>query len=154
MPAMSARKPTVALATAFQIDPLGATYANTGFTTAYNTTNWKNGALSNTAQNDTVTFGLDAPLRGGTWALTLLCRSASDRGICTIEVSPDAATWTTLTTVDFYNAVNTTPDRKTNTGLTMPQGTRYMRFTMATKNASSSAYVSALQGITGVRTGN
>jgi hypothetical protein len=91
-------------------------------------------------------------LTARTWKLTFEIEKNPAYGIATVAVSPDATTFTDLTTFDFY-ASGIAQSRTEVTGLTIAAGMQYVRFKMATKNASASAYGAALSGFTGLRTG-
>lgn len=155
MPSLLSRKPSVALASSFNIDLAGAQVSNVNFTApSFNVAFWNNVVMTSSLQDAEVVYATEAPLRGGTWQIALLARTSTDRGDVTIATSPDGVTFTDLTTVVCYAGSNTNPNRLVTTGLTMPQGTRYLRLKLSTKNASSTAYASGLQGLSGMRTGN
>lgn len=139
----------------FAIHANGRHHSHTTFSThAIATSDYTNGRRSTTgAQNSEVVFLLPTVLRAGTWALTLLHRQGTDTGIYTIAVSPDATTWTDLgTTIDGYNA-SAVSTRSEITGQTIAANMKYLRLTMATKNASSSDYYGRINHISGSRTG-
>jgi len=78
-------------------------------------------------------------------------RQLANNGIYTIEKSVDGSTWTSVGTVDGYAAAGAST-RSELTGLTFPTGVTFIRFRMASKNASSSAYSAVFGGFLGLRT--
>jgi hypothetical protein len=99
------------------------------------------------AQNDYGEWEL-GPLLPGTYSLTLLHYKSTTLGIYTIDVAG-----TTVGTVDGYAASGAAASAVI-TGITVPAlATVPVRFTMATKNASSSSYMAAISGFSLTRTG-
>jgi hypothetical protein len=139
----------------FELSPFTKAWSNTNWSTFAQASNRYNGGsrTSSAAQNDEVVFRLPSALRAGTWTFVLLHASTTNRGIYTIAVSPDAVTWTDLTTIDGYAVSLTAAVRTERTALTVPAGMQYLRLRMATKNGSSSAYTGEVQGLYGLRTG-
>lgn len=104
------------------------------------------------SQSNDFVFLLPTKLKAGTWTLQLIGHSSTNRGIVTIEVSPDGSTWTPLTTFDTY-AASAGNLQLRNTGLTVPANMQYVKISNPTKNAASSGYLCSFQGIAGIRTG-
>lgn len=105
------------------------------------------------AQNASLTFRVPIPLQGGSWSLRLWHQQSNNRGIYTIEGSVDGSTWATIdATIDGYNATATV-NRGTLTGVAIADGVKYIRFTMATQNPSSSGHYGSIFGMSGKRTG-
>lgn len=104
------------------------------------------------AQSYDFVFLLPFTLQAGTWTLQLTGHSSTNRGIVTVETSSDGSSWSSLTTFDTY-AGSAGNLQTRNTGLTMPAGVKYLKFSNPTKNGSSSGYLCSFQGIAGVRTG-
>ena len=107
------------------------------------------GTLENStaAQNDYVEWDT-APLLGGTWSLRFAHISGSNRGIYTVSIDG-----TSIGTVDGYNSTNVYNIFSTIAGITLTDGRHKVRFTMATKNASSSAYKASFSTWSLLRTG-
>lgn len=102
-------------------------------------------------QNDEVVYH-PVICAAGTWTLDLHHIQANNRGIYTISTSPDGTTWTDKGTIDGYSA--SAPNVCTSlTGIVLPGGPVYVRFKMATKNASSSGYLGSIYGWELIRTG-
>lgn len=75
-------------------------------------------------------------LSPGTWTITFLTTTDTDRGIYTVTLDG-----TSVGTVDGYAASNNHNVELSITGISVATGGRkLLRLTMATKNASSSAY--------------
>ena len=104
------------------------------------------------AQNNEIVFPLPQYLQAGTWSLRLLHTTGVNVGIYTIATSPDNSAWTDITTIDGYSNPSVDAVGTDVTGLTIGAGVRYIRFKMATKNASSSAYSGLISSLGGVRT--
>lgn len=123
--------------------------AHTGFTTFVGSSpaSWFEAQRSSTGtQNDYVEWTVQ--LRPGTYTVVLFHLRQSDRGIYTLSINGSNHG----TTVDGYNAGNSVT-RTALTGVTIPGGDVAVRLTMATKNASSSAYKGAVDAVAFVRTG-
>lgn len=106
---------------------------------------------SSHAQNDAVTWKLPYSLPGGTYTLGIHTTTANNSCILTIETSVNGSAWTSLTTQDLY-ASSGAVTQYALTGLTIPDGTLYVRFTAATKNASSTTYYMDLGALYLLRT--
>lgn len=112
------------------------------------------GYLQNTvgppAQNNFIEW--DLPLTSGTWRFDLLHTTASDNGIYTVTLEG-----VSLGTIDGYSAATTRNVASSITGFTVaaqPRNTLLsLRFTMATKHASSTGYRGRIQFISMRRTG-
>lgn len=136
------------------------------FPTAVSQTNWDTITLSGSelyggekrstsAQNAEIVW--DIVLSAGTWTLELMHSTGSNRGIYTAALSEDGVTFTDVgsspylasaSTIDGYNAGGATETRSSLTGITIASTGRYaLRLKMATKNASSSNYLGALQHV-------
>lgn len=142
-------------APAFQIvGALAREYSHTDWSNRAAATGWHLGGFraSNGTQNAEVVYTVPL-LREGTWSLTLLHGEGTSRGIYTIATSPDASTWTDLTTIDGYASSSANSATDSVTGLTVPSGVKFVRLKMSTKNASSSGYSGAFSGLAGARTG-
>lgn len=101
---------------------------------------------SSGAQNDLI--GWDVVLAAGTWALEITMSSDVGRGIYTVKL--DA---TTAGTIDGYNATTLNPTRRSLTGITVGTTAKYrLTLTMATKNASASAYFGIIYAVRLMRT--
>lgn len=148
----SATSPT---ASSFHINGGDQEYSHVNFASiAVDASTWTNfrRVSSSGVVNNEVVFLLPSPLEAGTWTFTLMHQQASNRGIYTIAVSPDASTWTDLTTIDGY-AGSTTNTRSAATSVTVAADMAYVRLKMATKNASASDYFGFWTFFSGVRTG-
>lgn len=88
-------------------------------------------------------------LTAGTYTLVTVYAKNSDAGIATIAVNGSNL----ATTVDGYAATFTRNNLSTITGLTITAGTNTIRYTAATKNASSSNYTWYYHGFALTRTG-
>lgn len=103
--------------------------------------------ISNGAQNASV--GWKVALRAGTWTIGLISYFGGERGIATVTL--DA---TTVGTIDTYNAGGAANSYGSLSGITVgADGVYLVKFTMATKNASSSNYYFSPQHIVLQRTG-
>lgn len=136
------------------------------FPTAVAQTNWNTITLSSAelyggekrssgAQNADITW--DIVLSAGTWTVELMHSTGTNRGIYTAALSTDGVTFTDInaspylasgSTIDGYDASGATETRSSLTGITIANTGRYaFRLRMATKNASSSNYLGALQHV-------
>lgn len=142
------------LASAFEVTAVSASVSQVSWNTFTQSSGYFLGGyrLSAGNQNAEVVFDLGRTLQGGTWSFALLHAVDSNRGIYTVAASTDGSAWTDLGTIDGYAAANATT-RTLATGWTMPNLTRFVRLTMATKNASASDYYGSVSGFSGVRTG-
>lgn len=86
----------------------------------------------------------------GTYTLRTIYRMNSNQGIASISVDGGAALGTTI---DFYAAGSTYNNITDITSIALTAGRHTIRYTAATKNASSSAYYLNIQGFALVRTG-
>lgn len=118
-------------------------------------------AIGNTTNSRT--HQLPGFLAGGTWDISLAHHTLTDRGIYKIEAATAAYNgaptgWVTLATgtsgglLDGYFASQTLVWGKVS-GVTMPDGARYIRITTPNKNASSTGYKGAVALFTGAYTG-
>lgn len=150
----AAYAPLSGSAVAVNLNLLGTEVSHSGFGTVSQSSNryLAGDRQSDSGQNNEVVFSFGSTLAAGTWSMTLLHRADTNKGIYTVAVSPDAAAWTDLGTIDGYAGV-AAPARTTATGLTIAAGTKFVRLKMATKNASSSAYGGTVSALTGTRTG-
>lgn len=107
---------------------------------------------STNAINNEVVFRLAQPLNGVdcTWDLVLLHQQNTARGVYTVSVSTDDTTYTDVGTIDGYAAASTAK-RSVLAGVTIPDGTQFVRLKMAGKNASSTQYIGDIQYLGGVR---
>jgi hypothetical protein len=88
------------------------------------------------------------PLQAGTYTFGLVHRKDTNRGIYTVSLDGS-----TIATIDGYNATGLETFTET-TGVTIAtDGSHSLRFLMASKNASSSAYFGAIEGFFFARTG-
>lgn len=142
------------LAEFFDLSTFGPPYANTSWSTLTQSSAAYHGGWRASAggQNNSVTFKLPSPLRGGSWDIRLLHRAGAACGIYHVAVSADGTSFTDVGTVDGYAASDTTVATNL-AGVMVPNGTRFIRFTMASKNASASSYTGRLSGFAGLRTG-
>lgn len=100
---------------------------------------------STSAQNAYVEW--QVALSAGTWSVFLNHYKGSDRGIYTVAIAGSTAG-----TIDGYNASSTSAVGSI-TGISVAAtGVQAIRFTMATKNASSSSYFGAIFGVQLLRT--
>jgi hypothetical protein len=108
-------------------------------------------ATDDTNVGHTIDFWVN--MRGGTWRLDLLHRKASNYGIATITIDGVSAG-----TIDFYNAVTQQEQTSSLTGITVSNlaanSHQLLRFSLSTKNASSSAYGAGLRFMALRRTGS
>lgn len=143
-------------ASSFDVTAFGRDFSNTNFSNPTpQTTDWRNGRRGSTgAQNAQVIYLLPLPLLGGHWTIGVEHRSLPSAGIYTVAVSVDNVTYVDLGTVDGYAATAATNAPSVLTGVVIPDGARYLRLKMATRNAANTtSYTGAVNGITGVRTG-
>jgi len=98
----------------------------------------------------------NAYLSPGTWVVTLLHHQDIDRGIYTLfvdDLSTGTAGTTSIGTVDGYTAATTNNVSTSFTSFAVTTGgQKAIRLTMATKNASSSAYAGVISLLTLTRT--
>jgi hypothetical protein len=141
------------LATSFERTALAAALSNTNFNSFSQNSAFylAAGRSSSGVQNDQVVFDLGCLLMSGTWTFEMTHRAFTDRGIYTISASTDNSNWTDLATIDGYNG-SAAEFRDTAT-VTMPNLTQYLRFKMATKNASASSYIGFIHAFGATRTG-
>lgn len=134
-----------------QIFPFFST-SNTNWGTRVQASARLGGYLETTtsAQNNAVFWKV--ALRAGTWRIDLLHRKASNYGIITA-----AFNGVTAGTIDLYAAGSSNDNESSITGITLAgsnvNSSYTLSFTMATKNASSSAYAAGVQFIALRRTG-
>lgn len=106
----------------------------------------RNGEIvSSGVQNDEITW--DVVLAAGTWTLDLTYYRAPNRGICSVQFDS-----VEKGTIDLYGGlqVNT---RVQITGIVVATTAKVeLKFKMATKNASSTAYYGTLNGLRLIRT--
>jgi hypothetical protein len=110
--------------------------------------------LSDGVQNSSISF--DFISSSGTYALDFMHLVGPNRGIYTIAIDG-----VTVGTVDAYAAAYVTvagasigaAGVSTLTGIGLSPGAHVLKFTMATKNASSSAYYGCISGATFTRRG-
>lgn len=147
--------PATVLAEEFEISGLTKAVSNTNFSTfSQLSTAFLGGhRVSDGSQNAEVVFAVPIPLRGGTWTLALVTGTFATAGIATIAGSADAVTFTDITTIDCYSASTVAAVRSEAVGVTVPEGTKYIRVKAATKNASSTNYQIRVGALYGVRTG-
>ncbi len=100
---------------------------------------------SSAAQNDEITF--DFYTDAGTYDLLLFHRRASNGGIFTVQIDG-----VTVGTIDNYAAAAASIRTPLN-GLVLTTGVHTLRLLMATKNASSSAYLGQIGKVGLRRTG-
>lgn len=105
----------------------------------------------NSAQNDALTWNFPFTLPAGTYTLYLSTEKSTNFGIQTWETSADGSSWTALTTFDSYAAADAYTQAKI-TGLSVAASFSWIRVRMATKNASSSSYITVLSGMTLIKT--
>ena len=96
--------------------------------------------------NNSISY-LTPNLAAGTYTLTAVTYQLTAAGIYSATVDGSA-----IGTFDGYGA-NTVNVVKTITGIAMTAGVHTLMFTMATKNASSSAYRYSIMSLTWTRTG-
>ncbi len=104
------------------------------------------------AQNNSISY--DSVLPAGTWRMNMVHYMSTNIGIYTFAL--DGAALTTFsgsaTTIDGY-AASGTPTLSTITGIVLPStALRRLSITMATKNASSTAYFGQINSIIFTRT--
>jgi hypothetical protein len=109
--------------------------STTGFTEQIASSAWGNAhLLSSGSQNDTVAYTV--PLSQGTWTLDMLCTTSTSRGIYTVAI--DGAT---VGTIDGYAASGSNTAKLSLPGIAITaSGDHTVTITMATKNASATAY--------------
>lgn len=116
------------------------------------------GAINSSAGTVGASVAWEVGLRGGTWRVDLCHFRGPDRGIYTVELATLSETgavsaYTVLTTIDGYAAAEDHV-RSSVTGLSVPaSGRKRLRLRMASKNASSSAYLGAFEHLALTRTG-
>lgn len=105
------------------------------------------------AQNDELTY--ERVLTKGTWTLNAIHVRDSDAGIFTVYLVDLEAGQTLLGTIDSYAATRTYNVPGEIAGFTVDREAKWgLRFVMATKNASSSAYYGRIQFLQVYRTGD
>ena len=105
------------------------------------------GYVTSGAQNNYMEWSVVAA--AGTYTLRVVYISSTNRGIATVAVNGNSAG-----TIDMYSAsVDVLNVAASITGITLTAGLNTIRFTGATKNASSSSYLVTPQGWTLTRTG-
>lgn len=122
--------------------------ANTNWATnAVGTASLKNGTRnSSAAQNAEVSWNV--LLAAGTWTITLMHRTASSRGVYSVQIDD-----VEVGTIDGYSAVTTENVLTSVTGIVVATpGIKKLSLKMLTKNASSSGYLGSLVGVTLRRT--
>jgi hypothetical protein len=103
--------------------------------------------LSSGAENEYVEW--DISVVPGTYELTLLHTEANNRGIYTVDIDG-----TTVGTIDGYAASVTGVFDRISSIAVASAGLVPIRFTMATRNGSSSNFYGSISGFTLTRTGN
>jgi len=139
----------------FSIDPMVTAVTHTGWATFGILSNaWNNwNRYSSGTLNDFVVFRLPGSLEAGTWTISIGHLRSTNAGIYTFAHSVDGSTWTSHgTTIDGYNG-SISAQRSELAGVTIPDGTQFVRLRMTGKNASSSSHVGWLNFIGGLRTG-
>lgn len=121
----------------------GATWINVGITATDKLVNRNNGAGT---VNDA--FGYDFWLPSGTYRLDLLTAKASNAGIATPNVDG-----TDLATVDLYAAATAFFSTSWTGVAVATAGVKRVKFTMASKNGSSSGYGLSMIQLSITRTG-
>lgn len=124
--------------------------AQSGSTWALSTSNSQVGCgyIANAAapaQNDQCDFRM--PLLGdGTWQLEVLTFHSATSGIVTVYIDDGAGNFTSVGTIDLYNASNTFNALDVITGIVLTGyvPNRTIRFKVATKNGSSGGYRASL----------
>lgn len=97
---------------------------------------------STAAQNNYIEYLV--PLGVGTWTLDLLVQTASSFGIITVTIDGGSS----VGTIDLYSSSGVPVVEKSLPGIVIAAGgLKAVRFTMATKNASSSDYIGLIQGL-------
>lgn len=131
-----------------RVDFLGTPLAQVGFTNMLqNNAYWFAGAVDNGAGAQNSYIEYEVPLAPGTWTIDLFHRTGPNRGIYTLSLDG-----TNVGTVDGYNA-SALNQRTSVAGVTVAAGgVKALRVTMATKNASSTAYVGLLSAVVLIRT--
>lgn len=103
---------------------------------------------SGTAATESWTFA-DLPLEAGTWEVSVLYRSTTNRGIMTLTLGGAS-----IGTIDQYSGAGTNNVVTSISGITVAANARLdLVLTNPTKNASSSAYAIGFQALTLRRTG-
>ncbi len=143
--------------TLIDIDVYPTAVAHTNFNTIFLSAGSLYGGekRSSSAQNDDITW--DIVLSAGTWTVELMHSTGTNRGIYTVSLSTDGSSFTNVgsspynasaSTIDGYSAAGTSETRSSLTGITVATTGRYaLRLRMATKNASSSNYLGAIQHV-------
>ncbi len=117
--------------------------ARSGFTTtSVNTSRIMNGSRSGSVvQNSYIEWNL--LLGAGTWAVDVMTSTYNGSGIITVSLDGSS-----VGTIDLYSAGVADNVQQSLTGVTVAAtGVKAVRLTMATKNASSSAYDCVLNGL-------
>lgn len=106
---------------------------------------------STVAQNDALIY--DVVLGAGTWTLDLSYVRGDNTGIVTVQLDDGAGSFTTLGTIDTYNAAFSYNQTFTIAGIVIGSSIkRSMKLLVASKNASSSAYRASLSNLSMRRT--
>jgi len=130
------------------ITPWMGTKSNTLFATRTQSSAELGGGrldTATTAQNNL--FTQDQWLDTGTYKVALLCATGTDRGIFNITGINGTQT------VDSYAGAAADNAYTEVTGIVVTSGLKTVQVSMATKNASSSAYGGSLQSLALIRTG-
>ena len=98
------------------------------------------------AQNSAIVYRTQ-PLKAGVYTVTLGYVADANRGIATVGVSTNGSTYTTIGTIDMYNATEAGRLSEITT-VSLTNGTSYyVRIQMLTKHASSSGFACSLSSI-------
>ena len=129
------------------IDPYVTALANTNWSTLVNTAALNAYIMQSTgAQNASVEW--DVGLSAGTWTLALIVLTFDGSGILTVSLDG-----VSVGTSDHYSVALEPAVRKDVAGIVVAaSGVKRLKFTMATKNASSSAYYGSLSAVQLLRT--
>lgn len=130
------------------IVPWVASFANTNWATRTQASTVLGGGSLNTdstAQNNSVTWNIW--LDDGTYKVSLIYFKDADQGIHNLTGVSGTQT------VDAYAAAPAVNNYSEVTGVVVTAGLKVLLDTMATKNASSSAYGGKIQAVAWVRTG-
>lgn len=102
--------------------------------------------MSGATQNDYVEWPITTA--AGTWRLTLIHGQGPSYGIFTVSIDG-----VSIGTIDSYAAGTADDAAPQISGVAITAGNHLLRFTMATKHASASAYRGLIQHVSLLRTG-
>lgn len=130
------------------INPLLAPHTQTNWTTIGSNSSAYTGGYRQSAAAVGSQITWDVVLSAGLWDLSFSTLHNNTSGIITVSISPDGTNFTTVGTIDLYNAASSFKNIESLTGISVPSdGYWRLKFDMLTRNASSGNYQAAIEGL-------